>query len=269
MLTQRILTALILIPLTIWFVVDASPLCFSIITGIVMLYAAWEWTGLMGVSSIALRLGYVVLLAMLGFVSQWLPLGIFALIGFIWWFFAIFVLRRYSQGNSKGLTGHFNQGFIGLLILLPCYLSLLILHAAHYGVGLILILLLLVAATDSGAYFAGRWFGKHKLAPSISPGKTIEGVIGGVVVMLICVFIASLFLSYNMMDTLVLLAISIITALFSVVGDLTESIFKRIRGAKDSGNILPGHGGVLDRMDSYTAAAPVFTIGLLVSGLLT
>ncbi|MES1196791.1 MAG: phosphatidate cytidylyltransferase, partial [Steroidobacter sp.] len=121
-------------------------------------------------------------------------------------------------------------------------------------------LLLIVAATDIGAYFTGRAFGKHKLAPRVSPGKTWEGVGGGLLSATVMAMVLSKWLS---MPEVSFTMLCVVTAAFSIVGDLTESLFKRHAGLKDSGNILPGHGGVLDRIDSITAAAPVYVYGLM------
>jgi phosphatidate cytidylyltransferase len=150
-----------------------------------------------------------------------------------------------------------------LFALVPVWLALVRLH--EQGPQLMLFLLLLVVAADIGAYFAGRALGKHKLAPRVSPGKTWEGVGGGLVA---AAMMAAFGVWWFDMDAVPFMALCIVVAIASVVGDLTESMFKRHAGLKDSGNLLPGHGGVLDRVDSVTAAAPVFLIGLERLGLL-
>jgi phosphatidate cytidylyltransferase len=151
----------------------------------------------------------------------------------------------------------------GLVVLVPAWLALSQLHA--HNPLFMLFLLLLVVAADVGAYFAGRRFGRHKLAPRVSPGKTWEGVGGGVVGATIVAIIGALWLH---MPFLLFIALCVVVVFASIVGDLTESLFKRHAGLKDSGNLLPGHGGVLDRVDSITAAAPVFLVGLQALGLL-
>ena len=144
-----------------------------------------------------------------------------------------------------------------MLVLIPAWLALVRLHAQ--GPALMLFLLLLVVAADIGAYFAGRHFGRNKLAPRVSPGKTWEGVMGGVVGAAVVALVG---VSIFHVSAAPFIGLSLVTVLASVVGDLTESLFKRHAGVKDSGSLLPGHGGVLDRVDSVTAAAPIFLVGL-------
>ena len=122
--------------------------------------------------------------------------------------------------------------------------------------------MLLIWGADSGAYFAGRAFGKRKLAPKVSPGKSWEGVIGGLLTALVAAVIATQWLG-AVGGLAGFLALVAVTVFISVLGDLSESLFKRVMALKDSGGILPGHGGVLDRIDSLTAAAPIFALGLL------
>jgi phosphatidate cytidylyltransferase len=149
----------------------------------------------------------------------------------------------------------------GVMLLVPMWVALINLHS-DYGGEYFLLLMLLIWGADSGAYFVGRVFGKHKLAPKVSPGKSVEGVIGGVI---FAVVIMLIFLQYQNIaidNYFGYLLLAIVVTSISVLGDLYESLFKRISGFKDSGNILPGHGGILDRIDSLTAAAPFFLLGL-------
>src|SRR5690606_17335644 len=129
----------------------------------------------------------------------------------------------------------------------------------EHGPAVMLFLLLLVVAADVGAYFAGRRFGRNKLAPRVSPGKTWEGVIGGLLGAALIALAGGAWFGVPLVP---FVALCVVAVLASIVGDLTESLFKRHAGVKDSGTLLPGHGGVLDRVDSVTAAAPVFLIGL-------
>jgi phosphatidate cytidylyltransferase len=141
------------------------------------------------------------------------------------------------------------------------------LHVQAQGPWLILLLLLIVWAADTGAYFAGKTFGKRKLAPHISPGKTIAGLLGGLLLAAVIAWLANQWMLLPTISSAEVIGLSLITVLVSVGGDLMVSLHKRTSGFKDSGNILPGHGGVLDRLDSLLAAAPVFALGLhLVAG---
>lgn len=145
-------------------------------------------------------------------------------------------------------------------VLIPAWAALTAIKALPDGEWLILLLLLLVWGADTGAYFTGRALGKRKLMPRVSPGKTLEGVYGGLVVCVVIAAIYAFFRELSLNSAVFLMLLAVLTAVASVLGDLFESMFKRERGIKDSGTLLPGHGGVLDRIDSITAAAPIFFI---------
>ena len=149
----------------------------------------------------------------------------------------------------------------GIFILIPLFVALASLYTA--GPLYLLFALFVVWGADVGAYFAGRRLGRVKLAPQISPGKTWEGVFGGLAVVAI---VATVFASSLGLAPAVLIPFSMAAAALSVVGDLTVSMFKRTAGVKDSGSLFPGHGGILDRIDSVSAAAPLFAIGLSLAG---
>jgi phosphatidate cytidylyltransferase len=264
MLRQRIITALILAVLVIaaMFLLPTN-ITAGIIT-LLMLAGAWEWAAFPGLKHPAARLAYVGLIAgcmafvwSQGIVSaradQLLPAAL------IWWIVASFWVIS--------IPGHVNRGsaaLAGVLVLVPAWLALLRLHqAAPYW---LLFLLLLVVAADVGAYFAGRQFGRHKLAPKVSPGKTWEGVGGGIVAAALMAAVATTIFKVELSPFIAICAVVVVA---SIIGDLTESMFKRHAGMKDSGTLLPGHGGVLDRVDSVTAAAPIFLLGMERLGLLS
>jgi phosphatidate cytidylyltransferase len=178
----------------------------------------------------------------------------------VWWLVAFVWLALRAQSG-----GRLAAAIVGFLVLVPAGIGLSHLVTLHpHGQLLLLYLLVLIAAADVGAYFGGRTFGRRKLAPHVSPGKTWEGFAAGMLAAA-TVGVAGAFLFD--MSFWPWLFLCELVALVSVVGDLTESMFKRHVGLKDSGKLLPGHGGILDRIDSLTAAAPTFLLGLLALGL--
>ena len=157
-------------------------------------------------------------------------------------------------------------GLMGALVLLPPWLSVVYLLSYDIGRLLLLGMVVVVAFADIGAYFAGKRFGRRKLAPAVSPGKSWEGFWGGFLLCQLTAVAASLLLPIPQLSLVGLMAIVACSSLASVLGDLVESMVKRHRGVKDSGVLLPGHGGFLDRIDGITAAAPVFALGLILAG---
>jgi phosphatidate cytidylyltransferase len=242
-LAARVLTSILLIALVFVSVFYFSPLDFAIASGIVFLVAAYEWSNLVGLNDPWAKFWFIndifVLLLLAGFSKQpW----------FIWILLAGFI------GWPLGLFRYFK---LSAIFLLPvCWLSLNFLCFVPPHPFQLLTLFLIVWLADIAAYFIGTWFGKHKLAPSISPKKSIEGAIGAMVV--VGIVIALIF------HSVLWVLLALVTVVASIAGDLFESFMKRNAGVKDSGKILPGHGGVLDRIDSLITAAPVFTLGLLV-----
>jgi phosphatidate cytidylyltransferase len=138
-------------------------------------------------------------------------------------------------------------------------------HAFARGPLIVLWLVLMVCAADIGAYFAGRSFGRRKLAPRISPGKTWEGAVGGLAMTAMVAWAGAGYFELPQLEAIVF---GCAVGIFSIIGDLTESMFKRAAALKDSGALLPGHGGLLDRLDSVTAAAPLYALGLFGSGVI-
>lgn len=267
MLKQRLITAAILLPLVLGLVLFASDRIFNFILAMLALLGGQEWARLGGIESRTWRTLYLFLLALLLTLLEWLrpetgllwvhlAAGLWWLIGFVW----LIRWRNATMGRTQGVS---LPGLaLGLLVLGSFWAALVELRTLpERGPEVVLALLLLIWIADSAAYFVGRRFGRHKLAPGISPGKTLEGVYGALAGML--VFGVGLFfwgvLSLPLWQILVLCLVS---GLFSIVGDLFESLLKRRRGLKDSGYLLPGHGGVLDRIDSLLAAAPIFMLGL-------
>jgi phosphatidate cytidylyltransferase len=267
-LFQRVATALALAPVVIAGVLLLPTFYLSMLFGLIVLIGGWEWTRLVGIFAWPGRVIYLLLLASL----FWLVAELLTYSDYIAWFFAGVVLWwslvsitlvRIKQIESAPPRFNLFGAVAGFFILVPAWAAIHTIHSSgESGPILTLCLLLLIWLADIGAYFAGHRWGQTKLSPIISPGKTREGVYGAMASAVVCAFALCWWLGeWPRLHWLVLLCLA--TVLLSVVGDLFESLFKRKAGVKDSGTILPGHGGVLDRIDSVTAAAPLFLLGLV------
>lgn len=269
MLFQRVITALILVPLVIAGVLYLSTLSLSLLLALVVLMGGLEWTRLAALDSWSEKLLFLFVLAAsmagLGLSVHTFPNWVFPITLFstLFWVMVTVSLIRYHPSEVATVSGRFWKSILGFLVLVPAWLSLQVTHGLYQdGPYLVLYLLVLIWVADSCAYFSGRRWGRVKLAPQISPGKTREGVYGALAGAVVCG--ALLYgLRPESASLPLLIFFSVIVALVSVVGDLFESLLKREAGLKDSGDLLPGHGGMLDRIDSLTAAAPVFLFGLL------
>lgn len=261
MLKQRIITALILLPIALcgFFLLKGAE--FALFIGLVVVLGAWEWARMAGLVAQAMRVAYAAVVALLLFLMYLLPgLAPWILVAaVIWWGVATFLVLTFPDSSEHWASAACKL-VIGLLILLPAWQGLVLIKQWPLGNWLILAVMVLVWAADIGAYFSGRAFGKRKLAPKVSPGKSWEGVYGGLVVSLVITAVVGFSRDWSVSQLIVGLLGAAVIVLISVVGDLTESMFKRQAGIKDSSNLLPGHGGVLDRIDSLTAAIPVFAV---------
>ncbi|MGH8320878.1 MAG: phosphatidate cytidylyltransferase [Gammaproteobacteria bacterium] len=260
MLKQRIITALVLLPLAVLLVLLAPTWTLALVAGVVVLAATWEWSSLSGETAELLKISRIILVAVLLYLlwlarRDMLILWVMALVALVWWLFATFWVSRWRREFPRPV-----KLFCGLLTLVPAWLATVALHESPRGPVKLLFLLVLIWAADIAAYFAGRAFGRHKLAPAVSPGKTWEGVAGGTIATLVVALLGVWWVLPSAGYFLIL--ICVLTGWLSIVGDLSESLFKRQAGIKDSGTLFPGHGGVLDRIDSLTVAMPVFWIGL-------
>lgn len=261
MLRQRVITGLIALAvlLVVLFVMPA--LAVKVVIAALILAGAWEWSGFLKLQSNGARLGYVGLMAALlaavvGLADERTVEMIFEA-ALAWWLVALLWVFMFPTPIPR------IAGWIcGALVLIPTYVAIISLYTLQPS--LLLFVLVIVWAADIGAYFAGKKFGRVKLAPNISPGKTWEGVIGGLFLAAVLVLLSSRWLEP---DLIVLLPFCLSVAIISIIGDLTVSMFKRDAGIKDSGRFFPGHGGVLDRIDSVTAAAPLFALGVSWMGL--
>lgn len=266
MLKQRIITAALLIPIVVGLLFYLSHPVFSVLSGLIVLMAFMEWMSLMQIRSIGGRLFYLfimlTLMASLGFVpgNQVVPVafGLF-LLAMVWWLIATVLVLMYPRGAAFWAHNKLITGVMGVMLFLPCWAAMNFLRSAPYGAFILLYVLVLIWGADTTAYFVGKFWGKTKLAPAVSPGKTWEGVFGALAYTAILSLIVSLLAQPSFIIILLAMCSSLTTVIFSIFGDLFESAMKRQVGCKDSGNLLPGHGGMYDRIDSLTAAIPVYT----------
>lgn len=271
MLKERVITACMLfvgLALVLLFLPYSS---FSLVVTAVFVIAAWEWAGMVGLIQQWQRILYAAVFALIFFVlfttsvtQHALQMLVLLSLSMFGWLLALFATWRYPEG--KCWNKQWFLGISGLWLLVPAWLGLLILQLAVARGGLIWLVIATIAAADIGAYFAGRHFGKHKLAIHVSPGKTWEGFWGGALINVLLAMALALFLDLHGLQFFGFVAVLVLTAAVSVLGDLFESMIKRERGIKDSSKLLPGHGGVLDRIDGWTAAVPLFTLLYLLYG---
>ena len=256
---QRIITAVIaLLALMLVLFYVPSEVTLIIIVA-VMLGGAWEWSAFLETQGTATRAVYVVIIGALIAAVSYLDVdaALIFKVSLVWWVAALIWTFFFPTPIPAAV-----RWLSGVLVLVPLYLALVTLY--NTAPELLLSALLIVWVADTGAYFAGRFLGRVKLAPDISPGKTWEGVIGGLLAVVLLILLRSIWAESNLT---VLIPFCLAVACLSVVGDLTVSMFKRTAGVKDSGSLFPGHGGVLDRIDSVAAAAPLFALGISWVGL--
>lgn len=259
MLRQRVLTALIALAALLLVLFAVPETVARIVIALLVLAGAWEWSAFFG-GGLAVRIAFMALVAVLLSLVAWQASRIDEFIfelALLWWAGAL-VWTFFFPTPIPAVV----RWIGGLLVLVPLYLALIALYSIHPTV--LLAALLVVWAADTGAFVAGKLFGRVKLAPRISPGKTWEGVIGGLLAVALLTLGGSWWLGGNV-ATAVPFCLAVACA--SIIGDLTVSMFKRTAGLKDSGSLFPGHGGVLDRIDSVAAAAPLFALGIGWTGL--
>jgi phosphatidate cytidylyltransferase len=269
MLKTRVLTGCILGALLLLGLFLLPAFWAVLAFGVVFTIGAWEWAGFGALRTPALRALYTLIVALaLGLSWRWSGASSHLIIllsaACAWWVIAFFWLSLAPTWHRPVLTL-----ICGLAVLAPAFVALarLQISAAGFARGplIVLWLVLMVCAADIGAYTAGRTFGRRKLAPRVSPGKTWEGALGGLAMVAL---VAAGGAVYFGLPTLSVVAFGCGVGIFSIIGDLTESMFKRAAALKDSGTLLPGHGGLLDRIDSVTAAAPLYALGLFGSGVI-
>ncbi len=269
MLRTRIFTALILgcILLAGLFLLPAGEAVLAF--GALFTVGAWEWGGFGQVHGKAVRLAYSAAVALLlyaawGWSANHEHLLLLLAAACVWWLIALLWLAVAPARQNPLLVL-----VCGLPVLVPAFVALARILVTDFkfarGPHAVVWLVMMVIAADVGAYFAGRSLGRHKLAPRVSPGKTLEGAVGGLAAVVLIAWAGAVHFGLPVLAT-VLFGGAV--GIFSIVGDLTESMFKRAAGLKDSGTLLPGHGGLLDRLDSVTAAAPLYALGLFGSGVI-
>ncbi|WP_197019076.1 phosphatidate cytidylyltransferase [Thioalkalivibrio sp. HK1] len=282
-LGSRILTSVIVAPAVAAMILVFPAWAVALILALVAVAAGREWgrmipDGIVFIPIIVLSMLVSGIIAF-GYSPDWL--GLICALSLLGWGMALVWIVRFERGlDVPFLTHSMGHIVIGWWVIVPTWCALiyhLLQNPGSSGSGKwlpdgdwwdwpgqwrLLFILLLVWVADTGAYFFGRIFGRRPLAENTSPGKSIEGVAGGLVAVIALMLATGLFVEWSRMQMLVFVSLAVVVFLFSVLGDLFESLAKRHRGIKDSGRLLPGHGGILDRMDSLSAAAPAFVVGL-------
>ena len=272
MLKQRVITALLLLPLVMAVIFMASASWFLLLLALILLGGSREYSRLAGVSSYPtgylLVLIQATILAVLFLYIDYWPNNISMYLSAccIAWVLLFIRLPLYRPDMQLDNSYRIISLVTAIVSITTGWFALGWIRVQPEGSWLILLLLLIVWAADTGAYFSGRAFGKRKLAPYISPGKTMAGLYGGLIAAPVIALLAAKLMPIEAVEPIRLILLSVVTALVSVGGDLMISLHKRTSGHKDSGNLLPGHGGILDRLDSLLAAAPFFALGLLFPG---
>ncbi len=265
MLKQRILTALVLVIIFLTTLFWLPPLAFQLLMALVVALVAFEWAALEGWYGMP-RLAYVTGIMLGGAGLVFAPFGILfhlemLIAGVLLW--VLLSLRVFLGAHVPNVFHHARfKLLLAPLVLWPAWFALEYLHNLPNGAWWVLATLMVVWVADSAAFFAGRMFGRIKLAPHISPGKTVEGLLGGLMGVTAFALVAHAFVPFAQLPLWAWCLLTLTVTLFSVIGDLHESLLKREAGVKDSGTLLPGHGGVFDRVDSLLAAAPIMAFGL-------
>ena len=259
---KRLITAAIALPIVILGIICLPEIYFLWVTGVIILLGLWEWAALATLQAKWHKGLYLLIGAVLLFFVHYIPVQFTFSIALLTWCMMGYWLSMYPQRSQ---LWHRSLGFrlvLGILLLLPAWQAINFIRWHQQGLILLFLVLLLIWSMDSGAYFVGKSCGKKPLALHISPNKTREGFYGG---FLLAAFIGALY-TYFLLPYLFFIPLFglllLVTILQAVLGDLVESMIKRLANVKDSGQLLPGHGGILDRLDSLFASAPIFALGV-------
>ena len=269
----RVITALVMAPVAIAAILLLPTPWLVALAALLFLMGMWEWFKLAEIddtlSRTILLVANLLLMVLLVWASarSMVLFQIVTLAGVAWWWLALLWLRFFNFASDHETYARVFKLAAGTLAIIPAWCALGLIHAGQPNGHLwLLAALTIVWAADSGAYFVGRHFGgklfgSRKLAPRISPNKTIEGLLGGILAGIAVGLLFAWFAGLTLEQAPSFIVVTVATVLFSVVGDLFESLMKRHVGAKDSGNMIPGHGGILDRLDGVLAALPIFALG--------
>jgi phosphatidate cytidylyltransferase len=277
MTRTRVIAALAMTPIAIAAILLLPTPWLVALAAVLFLAGLWEWFRLADIDDTLARTALLVLNMALMVAIVWgsrtsdglsyVLLQIMVVIGVAWWLAAMLWLRHFDFASNHETHARVFKLAAGTLAIVPAWCALAVLHGSEPdGHRWLFVALAIVWAADSGAYFAGRHFGKRKLAPRISPNKTVEGLLGGVASGLVVALAFAPFAGATLRQLPAVALVAVVAVLFSVVGDLFESLLKRHVGAKDSGDLIPGHGGILDRIDGVIAALPVFALGKALMG---
>lgn len=260
-LAQRVLTGVALLAFVLYTIFWMPSTLFVLVSAIIFLLAAWEWTTLASLHLTSQKIAYVTVMALLMWGLSYLPILWVVTIAALWWLSSIVLLLRYPQ--HRPWQAKWLRAMLGGLVLLPAWDAIVALRLSDFGSLLVMGCLLIIISADTGAYFTGRAFGRHKILPLVSPGKSWEGWMGGLLLSWLLGLIVAINWAFPWPEYLFLFCLIFLINIFALTGDLLESMLKRHVNIKDSGRLLPGHGGLLDRMDSVTAATPIFLLALL------
>lgn len=266
MLKQRLLTGSVLVLLFLVILFKTSAQTFFLVSGFIVLLSSYEWSSLLGIRKSGFYFVYPMIVLLFLIASLFVPILIILLLAAAFWFIASILVIFYPRGSSIWGRGVILRGIMGLFVLIPAFRALNFIRADNNGVWALLFLFILVWGADIGAYFAGKKWGRKKLAPRVSPGKTWEGFSGALAITFCITFLVSYEIHLPFHEWFLTILLTFITVIAAVFGDLLESMLKRQENRKDSGRLLPGHGGILDRIDSLTAAAPIYALGALYLG---
>ena len=274
-LPRRLTTAVVAVPVAVVAVLALPTEGVALVVAVVVVAASVEWARMTAPPRLARHVFPLVVavsvLALWLAATQWLGwLRVLCAISLAWWCVALAWVIRFERGRDVAApAGAIAGGVVGWMVIVPTWAGLVYVHGSgEDGPSRMLLILLVVWTADVAAYFAGRRFGVRRLAARTSPGKSVEGAAGGMAAVGALGIAAGLWLDLPMVQAALFAFLCVAAGALSVLGDLMESLVKRKSGVKDSGNVVPGHGGVLDRIDSLTAAAPAFAVGFDVLGAL-